>query len=353
MAYLPPVAHVIPMTTIRRARKLPVQGVIAVTQNERVQATDVIAEAQAAPKHIFIDVAQTLGVTRSTAMRYLRRELGDRVEKGDLLAGPVGLSRRAIRAPHAGRIVTVIDGKLLFEALSNTLQLRAGFPGLVIGTDGLQTVNLETTGALVHCAWGNEREDFGVMRLIGSSPADRLEADRMDLQLRGAVLVAGICSEPTPLKQAIDIAVRGVVLGSMDADLIPFSRTLPYPVVLTEGFGDIPINQPTYDLLRTNQGREISVNARRADPYDGGHPEIIIPLPVTTPMDVPEDLIALSPGVRVRVLRAPYAGMVGIVQTIVSHAVSYESGIMARSARVDLLGERSALVPLANLEVMQ
>ena len=86
MAYIPPIAHVVPMTTIRRSRALPVQGVIAVTQNERVQAADVIAEAQATPKHIFIDIAQTLGVTRAMAMRYLRREFGDRVEKGDLLA---------------------------------------------------------------------------------------------------------------------------------------------------------------------------------------------------------------------------------------------------------------------------
>jgi len=353
MAYLPPIAHVIPMTRIRRARQLPVQGVIAVTQNERVQATDVIAEAQAAPKHVFFDVAQTLGVSRSTAMRYLRRELGERVEKGDLLAGPVGLARRAIRAPQAGRIVTVIDGKLLFETRSETLQLRAGFPGLVIGTDGLQVINLETTGALVHCAWGNGQEDYGVMRMIGGSPADRLETDRMDLQLRGAVLVAGICSDPTPLQQAAELTVRGVVLGSMDAALIPFARTLPYPVVLTEGFGDLPLNQPAYDLLRSNQGREVAINAQQANPFSGQRPEIIIPLPVATPMDVPEDLIALSPGVRVRVLRAPYAGRVGVVQTLVSHAETYESGIMARSARVDLLGERSALVPLANLEILQ
>ena len=60
--YLPQVAHVLPLTTIRRQRTLPVPGTIPVHLNERVQPQDVIAEAEVAPQHKFIDVAQGLGL---------------------------------------------------------------------------------------------------------------------------------------------------------------------------------------------------------------------------------------------------------------------------------------------------
>ena len=44
MTYLTPVMHVVPLTTIRRERVMPVPGVVTVRVNEKVQANHVIAE---------------------------------------------------------------------------------------------------------------------------------------------------------------------------------------------------------------------------------------------------------------------------------------------------------------------
>jgi hypothetical protein len=313
---VPPVLHVLPLTTIRRQRTLPVPGRVTVELNQRVRPRDVVAEAEIAPQHQFIDVAHMLGVDPREVSRYLTRERDERIEKGEVIAGPVGIARRTVRSPEDGRIVAIMDGKVLFEIHSEPLLLKAGIPGEVVATDGITSVTIETTGALIQGVWGNNRQDFGVMRIIGEGPRDRLLTDQLDTGLRGAILIAGICDHPAPLYQARELTLRGLVLGGLSAELIPVAERLPYPVIILEGFGSLPISSPVYELLSTSRGREAGLDSLLSGPYDSQRPEIIIPLPVVNPVDLPEDLIPLNPGVRVRVTRAPYQGMVGVVQHI-------------------------------------
>jgi len=351
--YVPEVIHVLPLTTIRRQRTLPVPGRITVELNQRVRPRDVVAEAEVAPHHQFIDVARQLGVDPREVSRHLTRERDELLEKGEVMAGPAGIARRMVRAPGDGRIVAVTDGRVLFEVRSEPLLLKAGMPGEVVATDGMTSVTIETTGALIQGVWGNNRQDFGVMRMIGEGPRDRLLTDQLDTGLRGAILIAGICDHPAPLYQARELALRGLILGGISAELIPVAEKLPYPVVILEGFGSLPISPPVYELLSTSRGREAGVDAYMPGPYDSQRPEVIIPLPVVNPVDLPEDLVPLAPGVRVRVTRAPHQGMVGLVQQILPQAVSYPNGIMARSAVIDLDVFGRTNVPLANLEILQ
>jgi len=350
---VPQVVHLLPLTTIRRQRTLPVPGRITVDLNQRVRPRDVVAEAEITPHHRFIDVARTLGVDPRQVSRYLIRERDERIEKGDVIAGPVGITRRTARAPDDGRIVAISDGKVLFEVHSTPLVLRAGIPGEVVATDGLISVTIETTGALIQGVWGNNRQDFGITRMIGESPRDRLLTDQLDTGLRGAILIAGLCDHPAPLYQARELALRGLILGGLAAELIPIAERLPYPVVVLEGFGPLSISQPVYELLSTSRGREAGVDASFKGINDSQRPEVILPLPVVNPVDLPEDIILLTPGVRVRVTRAPYIGLVGLVDRILPQAIVYPNGVLARSAVVDLDVFGKTNVPLANLEVLQ
>lgn len=351
--YIPPVAHVLPLVSIRRQRSLPVPGTVNVHLNERVQPQDIIAEAEVAPQHKFIDVAQGLGLPVREVSRYIIRERGDRVMKGEVIAGPAGFPRKTIKAPTDGRIAAVTNGKVLFEIRKDPFVLAAGFPGEVVATDGMMSVTIETSGALIQGVWGNNRQDYGVMRIVGSSPRDRLHTDQLDIKLRGAVLVAGICDDPTPLQHANELAVRGIVLGGLAADLVPMAESMPYPIVVLDGFGSIPLNQAAFELLNTNRGRDAAIDARPRQDYDSHRPEVIIPLPVVNPTDIPEDLIPLTTGVRVRVTRAPNAGEIGIVEDVSNQVMVYPSGVLTRSARVNLEFTGSTMVPLANLEILQ
>ena len=348
-----PLTHVVPMTTIRRERQLPVPGSVLVRMNAKVQAADVLAEAEPAARYFSLDLSRALGLPPKEAAGHLRRERGERVDAGDVLAGPAGVTRRTLRAPAAGQIVAVQGGKVVFEAKGAVVPLRAGFAGVVVGTDGIQTVAVETTGALVQAVWGNGMEDAGVMRQVASEADDKLEPDSFDLSLRGAVLLAGMCSHPAALQQAADLAVRGIILGSLAADLVPQARRMAFPVVVTDGFGEIRMNSAAFHLLVTNAGREVTVDGRVGGPYSVQRPEVIIPLPANRQVAVPDEVIPLNPGVRVRVVQAPHLGAVGVVREVPLRAIGYPSGLLARSARVELEGFGPTMIPLANLEILQ
>jgi hypothetical protein len=352
-SYLYSVTHIVPLTTIRRERKLPVPGGVSVRIGQRVQASDVLAEAQVAPRHYFLDIARGLGVPDREAVRLIRVNRGDRVEGGEVIAGPMGLSRRTVRAPADGRIAAISGSRVLLEVEAEPFGLRAGFPGVVTATDGTQSVTIEATGALIQGAWGNGRQEFGIMRLVGDGPDDRLQTDKLDINLRGAVLIAGMCDHPAPLHQATELSVRGVILGSLTADLMAAAQRLPYPLIVTEGFGRLPINPMAYNLLTSNVGREAALDARPGGPNEADRPEVIIPLPSAREMPVPDEVIPLARGIRVRVLRAPHMGAVGVIQSVEEEAVPFPSGIIARAATVDLEGFGQATIPLANLEALQ
>lgn len=351
--YLPPVKHVTPLNSIRRERRLPIPGTVTVRVNEKVQAADIVAEAEVRPKHVFLDIARALGVPPREVGRHMACEKGDRVEAGDILAGPIGIPRKMVRAPADGRVVEISQGRVLFQQSGSVISLHAGFPGTVVSSDGMQSVVLETTGALVQATWGNGREDYGVMRMMGESAADRLQTDKLDVNLRGAVMIAGTCQHPGPLRQAHELAVRGLILGSASSDLIPMMRRLPFPILVLEGFGEVPINPTSFNMLSTNIGREVCLNARNARTYESQCPEVIIPLPATKDVDLPDEVFPLKAGLRVRLLREPYFGESGIVREVMDRAVQYPSGIMARSVKVELSSGGTVTAPMANLEVIQ
>ncbi len=348
-----PVTHVVAMTTIRRERLMPVPGTVLVGVNDNVKGDQVLAESAPTPRHYFLNIARGLGVPVRRVGQYLVHKPGDRIEKGEIIAGPVGFARRTIRAPQNGRIVAVTRGRVLFEVRAEAMELRAGFPGRVIATDGVQTITLETTGALVQGIWGNGLQDTGIMRLAGDDPSSRLRTGQLDIKLRGAVLVAGICDHPAPLKQAIDISVRGVILGSINSDIIPVAKDLPYPLLITEGFGELPMNTDAFQILRSNAGREVAVDATPMEPYKANRPEVIIPLPSNAPIELPNEVIPIKRGIRVRILRAPHRGKVGKVRDMLPRASIYPSGVRAVSAKIELEQGGVISVPVDNLDVIQ
>jgi hypothetical protein len=206
---------------------------------------------------------------------------------------------------------------------------------------------------LIQGVWGNGKQDFGVLRLVGEGPDSRLRPGSLDIQLRGAVLAAGFVDSAAALQQVTELSVRGLILGGLSSELIPAARRLPFPVIVTEGFGEVPISEPVFALLKNNAGREAAIEGRPPEPYELDRPEIIIPLPANRDVKPPDEVVPLAAGLRVRVLRGPERGGVGVVREVMQKAVGYPSGILARSAFVDMEGSGPMAIPLANLEILQ
>ncbi len=346
-----PILRISPLTTIRRHRELPIPGEVVVRQGQQVEAHDVIAEAQLAPRHIMLNIARSLNVSPDKADQLVQRAAGEVVAQGDLIAGPVGLMQRVVRAPKSGRIVVAGDGLVLMELDTPPFELRAGIPGTITNLIPDRGAVIETTGALVQGVWGNGRAEFGLLHTQLEKPNSHISSDQLDISLRGTILLAGYCADPGVLQRAVEIPLRGLIFSSMDAALIPQARQLPLPVLVLEGFGFHPLNTISYNVLAKAGGRQVALDAAPLDHYQGIRPEVVIP--VNTDMPPGENIaegIDFAPGQQVRVVRNPHLGATGEISTVFAEPMRFPSGLVAPGAEVILKNDQRLTVPLANLE---
>ena len=349
---LAPIIHILPLTTIVRERVLPVAGKVNVHVNQRVNPTDVIAEATFAREHVLLDVARAFGISANAADKLIRIQEGDRLTQGALIAESSGLFARSIKAPRPGRVMIVGSGQVMMEVGDTRVELRAGLPGVVSQVIPDRGVVIRTAGALVQGVWGNGRIDNGLMVNLLEKPDDVLSAGRLDVSLRGSVILGGQVRDIETLKAAAELPVRGLILSSMPSSLLTTAYQMRFPILVLEGFGTLPMNSAAFKLLTTNNKREATVNAEHFDRYTGNRPEVIIPLPISNEPDEPNNYAPFAAGQLVRMRRPPNAGMIGTISTMRPGLSLLPSGLRAPAADVKLENGENVIVPLVNLELV-
>lgn len=359
MAYLAPTSHATLLATLQRERLLPQLGEVIATERQRVDATEVVAHAHVAERHYIIPLAEKLGVSNQDTERYVVKENGQPVKKGEVLAERrtmFGLARKSARSDVDGELIVAGDGKALLSSVPKPFELRAGLPGTILRVIDQRGVVVETSGALLTGVWGNGREDFAVMRVLGSAPNTVLLTEQVDMSLRGMIAAVGSLQDTAPFKQMAEVRLRGLILGSLKADLIPAVQKLDFPVMVADGFGGHGFSAAAYSLLVSNTGREVWLNTQPWNRFTGQRPEAIIPLPA--PGQQPAPVVEgepLSLGKRVRIARGPHTGRSGTVIALGERAQYIPGVSRARLATVefDQLEEKPVAIPFANLEILE
>jgi hypothetical protein len=184
--------------------------------------------------------------------------------------------------------------------------------------------------------------------------------------LADRILVGGATFDQSALTLCRDLQVKGVVTGSIDsATLRSFvgreitvsitgDEEVPFPLVITEGFGFLTLQPRVVDVLRPLSGKEASLSGVTQVRAGATRPEIIIPL------DIADDSLhadssrplGLEHGARVRALRAPYFGELGRVEELISEPEVIPSGAKVRVVRVRLDAGETVTIPRANLELI-
>lgn len=354
--YYPSMTQATPLTVIKRERLLPARGEVLASMGARVEPIDVVARASVGGELYVVDVSKTLSVKSEDVDKYLLKAVGDTVEEGEAIAargrGLIPL-RRVCRSPAAGRIVAIGNGRVALESRAETFELLAHFRGTVVSVMPSLGVVIETVGALVQGVWGAGGEAQGVLKMLAEDPKEKLVADAMDVGCHGAIIVGGSSVDEEALERAEQMQVRGIVVGSIGADLGERVSDLPFPIIATEGMGQVPMASVIFELLRSNAGREASISGVTRLRWGTARPEIIIPLLGGETASTPQQLGGvLEVGTQVRVIRQPYLGSVGQVVSLPSQPRTVDSGARLRGAEVELEEKGRVFVPYANLELI-
>jgi hypothetical protein len=347
-----PVHHIVGLTSIVRERVLPISGNVIARIQQKVSPNDVVAETKWAREHVLLDVARLLNVTPAVAERLVKCNVDDELKANTEIAKGKGMFPKSIKVPRSGKVVAVGGGQVLMEVGETKIELRAGIPGTVVEIIPNKGVVIQTAGGLVQGVWGNGRIDSGVLVNLADTPDSVLTTSRLDVSLRGSIILAGIVKDAETLEAAAELPIRGLIISSIYPSLLSKAREMRYPILVTDGFGTLPMNNAAHKLLSTNAKRDVTVNAEFYDRYTGARPEVIIPLPISSDPPSPREVETFAPGLQVRMRRPPSMGMIGSIVSIKQGLTTLPSGLRALSAEVKLDNGETVIAPLVNLEVV-
>jgi hypothetical protein len=127
---------------------------------------------------------------------------------------------------------------------------------------------------------------------------------------------------------------------------------LRFPVIVTEGFGQLPMCTPIYRLLKECEGSEATLLGDSASIWE--RPEIIIPRTLAqAPRALAPATERLSAGQQVRICRAPYMARVGRIVTVHKTSQSTGAGYRLPGADVELEDGETVFVPYTNLDMIR
>lgn len=327
---------------------------------EFVEPADIVARAPKTRRPELIDIAKELSIPPEQAGEYIQVETGTMVRTGEVIAakkGPLGVLGKSWRARFDAVVVAVARGKVLLKpqatGASEQVDLPALLRGQVVGVLPERGVVIEAEAGLVQGIWGCGDASTGVLKVLVDSPDEPLTTASLDASSQGRIVVAGMLHDQTALRRAAEVKVGGIVAGSIRANLAAQKLRVPFPIVITEGFGTLPMARLIFDLLRGYEQEMAYVSGSWHNPPLQMLPEVII-FPAARGQAAPlEENNVIGPGVIVRITREPYLGRMGVVRSIGEKHQIIESGILTQCAEVELDDRQRVWTPVANLEKIQ
>jgi len=340
-----------PAAKVSRPRLLRGVGRVLVHQGQMVEADTVIACTEDLDAPYMLDVATGLGVSPARANAYVRVRPGDMLAQGDVVAEirRWGLWQRRLSTPVGGRVQSVRDGLILLRVPHSPEKLTAGMPGVVQSVHDGRGATIAATAAYLRGSWGGSGEGIGPLILAQEGPDGWLEASQVGPRQRGAILVARRVRDALAIRRAATCLVRGLVVGSLPAQLATLCETVALPTLVTEGFGSDAMADAIYQGLCEFQHKGAVLFG--ADASQGLWAELVIPL-----AQVPQQALApyrqVSVGALVRLTAGPHRGSVGIISEVPDGSVRTALGDWVRGVYVRLGRGERVFAALSNIQVL-
>ena len=370
-AYTPGL-KVLQHSKVRKERRLPIKGEVKMKKGDIVQADDIIAKTNLPGNVHMVKVANRLNISPADIHDVLTVKEGDDLKKGDMVAetqGLFGFFKSELRSPVSGQVESISDvtGQIVMREEPLPVEVDAYVSGTISDIIMDEGVVIESDAAYVQGIFGIGGEARGDLEIISISREDELRIEDINESHSDKIIVGGSFVSIEAYKKALKLNVRGIVVGGFNYfDLeevlgyrlgvaITGTEDLATSLVLTEGYGNIKMSDRTFELLKTHNGKFVSINGATQIRAGVIRPEIVIPLKendIPNDVDVDKERLGIEEGSLVRVIRAPYFGKIGNVIGLPPELQQMESETMVRVAQVNIDGD-DIVIPRSNLEMLE
>ena len=356
-------------TKVSKERILPLKGEVHVKENNQVDSKDIVASTEIPGNVQMVNVANQLNIDSKDVPGCMIARLDESVKKGQVIGrskGLFGLFKSEVKSPIDGKLINIseVTGQAIISEKPLSIQIDAYIPGTITKVIEKEGVIINSIGTFVQGILGISGESQGVMKVIAQSPSDQIKTTDLNEDLKDQIIVCGSYIDIDIYEKAKKIGIKGIVCGGFDYKNI--SKILGKPLgvaitgteqtmnlILTEGFGQINMAQKTYDILKSNDGKYVSINGATQIRAGVLRPEIFIKSSEQIDSKVfnEKDLV-ISEGSLVRVIREPYFGKLGKVVSLPSQLMKMRSETQVRVAEVQFDNGGKEIIPRANLEVI-
>ena len=283
-------------TLIRKIRRIPSQGEVFVEVEDTVDAETVIASCTVRnPEAEELKVFAKLGVEPDQTDRYMLKKEGDPVAKDEVIAIYRAFFNRftkTCRSPMDGFLEVFVKsvGRVIVRGNPIPVEVKAHIPGMITEVIPEKGAVVETKGTLVNGVFGVGGETRGELAFAVDQPGEPLTTETMRDSHKGKIIVGGSVVTLDALRKAAKTGVSGIVSGGVDQkDLTDFlgheiglgltgEEKAGPTLIITEGFGVYPMRDETYQLLRSHEGKQVSIDGTTQIRQRILRPEIVIPL---------------------------------------------------------------------------
>ncbi len=370
-AYTPGL-KVMPCTLLKKRRLLPIPGTVLAQMGQEVDALDVVAQTELPGKVFSVNVANRLAVGPDEIKNFMLKGEGDTIKKGEILAENKPLFKwfkTSIESTVDGTVeaISPVTGQVLLREPPKVLPIKAYVKGRIVEITPNFGVTLEAEGTFIQGIFGIGGETNGEIAVVVSSPDEDLAPESIKENHKGKILIGGKHASLATIKRAIEIGVNAIVVGGIhDRDLrqllgydigvaVTGTEKIGLTLIVTEGFGMIPMADYTFKLLASRNGENASVSGATQIRAGVMRPEIIVPGFPKNVTECKKDQGRgwIEPGDPIRIIREPHFGVIGTVKSLPPELTVIGSESHARVLEVSLDGGEVIIVPRANIEVLE
>lgn len=362
---------------VRINKILAGKGTISVSPNQEVKPSDIIGTSNISSGFRILNLASLLAVNPADVEKYLKRDLGQRIYKGELLAykpGGIFGGKKTLIAPTDGVLdyLNPKSGEMKMTLLPKKSDLPAGVFGIVESVDKERgKITIVAQASRIYGMFGSGKLRDGTLEVLGKRESLVINS-MISPKSEGHILVGGSLIYKDAISESISCGVNGIITGginakdykSMSGGRLIFPKKLEndigISVVACEGFGSIPIGLDIYNFLSQHHNRFVSIDGNRGlidlpsfeeSSLDRVRSTKLPPVPDDFSSEQPSKVMELKPNMFIRVVGNSYVGEQGKIVAIDTSLTLLPSGVSSNLVTIETK-RRKIKVPVVNLEVI-